>query len=307
MHHDTVIRYALDAPTRSCSARMFELPEPRLRGRARRWLPVAPLPVLVGVAVALAAVVKERGHDRTAIAADAPAEAISRGLSYLRQDPSDVSALIVLDYLQRKYALSAELAFETTHAGTDDDSRLAVWGRFVGTDRLSDEISLGFLTRGAEIEEVVMRALYCDRFALPAAYGGLLQRFAERGGYELTHASLAVKLMRDNGCTVDGIEVPDFEEQLRRRTIDLIHRAPQDRRFEELDVRYEALAILEDFLIHRNVAPSEIARVLAEQQSDGGWRPTADQPSAPHPTVMAIWALLAWTHSEAAEIPFARR
>jgi hypothetical protein len=307
MHQETVIPRVLDSEPRRGSPRMAGFPKPRLGARARRWLPVALILVLAEVMVALVAIVRDRDRDRTAIAAGAPAAAVNRGLLYLRQNPSDVSALIVLDYLQRKYALPAEFAFEMTHAGGVDDPRLAVWGRFVGTDRLTDEVALGSLTTEMGIEEVVMHALYCDRFLLPSTYGGLLQRFADRGDYELTHAALAMKLVRDNRCTLDGIVVSLFEERLRRRTAELIQRAPQDRRFEELDVRYEALAILQDFLGHRDISSSEIARLLEEQQSDGGWRPEADLPSAPHSTVMAVWALLVWAHPETAEVHFARR
>lgn len=236
-----------------------------------------------------------------------PAQAIERGLSYLRRHPSDVSALIVLDYLQRRYALPAGLAFEATRPPGADDPRFTVWGRFVGRDRLVDDRALGALGPSAGIEEIVMHALYCDRFPLPASYGGLLRDLAERGGYELTHAVLALKLARDHGCALDGFALAQFEERARRRLRVLIERTPEDTRFEDLDVRYEALAILQDFLVDREVSLPTIARLLAEQQPDGGWRPAADQPSAPHPTVMAVWALLTSVHPGAAEIPFARR
>jgi hypothetical protein len=273
-----------------------------LRVCARRWLVVPVLAALIGAAV-------ERGTDRGRITVErgAAAQAIQHGLAYLRSNPHDVSALIVLDYLQRAYELPADLAFETTRTGAGDEPRLLMWGRFVGDDRLTDAAALGALTADAGIEEMVMHALYCDRFLLPATYGELLQRFAKRGDYELTHAALAVKLIRDHGCSLQGIDLAAFEDKLRQRSVELVKREAGDARFEERDVRYEALAILQDFLEHRTISSSEIAGLLAEQQADGGWRPQADQPSAPHPTVMAVWALLAWTHTEVRGCRFARR
>jgi hypothetical protein len=87
----------------------------------------------------------------------------------------------------------------------------------------------------------------------------------------------------------------------------LLERRPANPKYEELDVRYEALALLEDVSGDRGVSDAELARVLAEQQSDGGWRAEADHESRLHPTVLALWALLARLHPDAAREPFARR
>jgi hypothetical protein len=259
------------------------------------------------LAIGCAAIACAPERDDPPIAAGVPAQAIRRGLAYLGAHRADVSALIVLDYLQRKYALPAEFGFETMHGGEADDARLVVWGRFVGDDRLNGVARLGGLTAESGIEPIVMHALYCDRFGLPATYGVLLQRLAERGDYELTHAALAAKLIRDHGCPVAGIDLADFAQQVRRQLRGVVRRVPPDRRFEALDVRYEAIAILQDFLADHARSPSAITRLLAEQQPDGGWRPATDLGSAPHPTVMAVWALLGWVHPEVAEHHFARR
>jgi hypothetical protein len=234
------------------------------------------------------------------------AAAIQRALAYLRHNHSDVSAAIVLDYLQRKYALPSDLAFAGMHVASATDARLRVWGRLVGQDQLHDPTALG--TWGAElsIDDVVMRALYCDKFQLPADYAKALQRFAKRGGYELTHAALALRLLHDNGCTLVSGDARSLWEQTRIGMLVLLSRTSADPRFEELDVRYEALAFLQDFLLERNLPEGHFDRLLAEQQPDGGWRPQTDQPSRPHPTVLALWALLAHAQAGAPEAAFAR-
>jgi hypothetical protein len=261
-------------------------------------------------ALALAAGIAAWAHsDEPApeLAPGAAGIAIARGLAYLRSDPSDLSARIVLDYLQRKYALPADLAYDATPRSDEEDRRLRVWGRFVGADQHPEEAALGELPddgAAPAIEAMVMHALYCDRFALPAAYGELIARLAVAGDYELTHAVLAMKLAADRGCAV-RVQGAARPADLARRTRALVSRPPGDPRFEPLDVRYEALAVLEDFLADGG-PPGAIARLVAEQQPDGGWRPSADQASAPHPTVMAVWALLAWTRPGAPEVAFAR-
>jgi hypothetical protein len=232
-------------------------------------------------------------------------EAIHKGLRYLLRERTDLSALIVLDYLQRRYGLGAEFAFENTYKSGLDADKLRTWGRFVGMTTAVNEASLGSLDNPG-IEELVMHALYCDRFPLPASYDGLLNRFIEQGGYELTHAVLALKLVRDHGCAVGSSAVADPERRLVSALHALLLRAPAEPRFEELDVRYEALAVLLDFLNDQDLPAQALARVRAEQQSDGGFPAAADQPSSPHPTVMAVWALLGESRRSAAPVPFAR-
>jgi hypothetical protein len=267
-----------------------------------RW--TVALTLAGGIAIAAWARAGDPALDLAPGAAEA---AIARGLAYLRADPSDLSARIVLDYLQRKYALPADLAFDAARTD-EDDRKLHVWGRFVGADAHPEPVALGaFSDDGAVpvIETIVMHALYCDRFVLPPAYGELIARLAVGGDYELTHAVLAMKLAGDRGCAVSvaGAARP---AELARRTRALALRPTGDPRFEPLDIRYEALAVLEDFLADHSVPSTAIARLVAEQQPDGGWRPSADQSSAPHPTVMAVWALLAWTRPGNSEVAFAR-
>jgi hypothetical protein len=233
--------------------------------------------------------------------------AVARGLAYLRRDRSDLSALVVLDYLQRRYALAGDLAFvETRGPGEDDDARLRTWGRLVGLERRLAPNALGPLAGAASVEDVVMHALYCDRVPLPPTFVDFLRAFAERGDYELTHAPLALALARDNGCPLDEAAVVALEARLRAQLRALIGRPRGDRRFEPLDVRYEALAVLEDLLSARDVPDAWLADLVSEQQPDGGWRPAPDGSSRPHPTVLAVWALLARRHPDAPRIHFAR-
>jgi hypothetical protein len=228
---------------------------------------------------------------------------IDRGLAFLARDRSDLSALVVLDYLQRKYSLTRGFAFEQTFRGGDDGLRH--WGRFVGRAQARQEATLAPLSADPSVEEVVERALNCDVAPTPPTFFALLDRFAARGDYEATHAALAAKLARDNGCETSAA-ADALDNRLRERLRAIVERQPRDRRFEQLDVGYEALAMLEDFLGDRAEPASVFAKVAREQNEDGGWRPAPDQNSRPHPTVLAVWALLARAHPEAARVRFAR-
>jgi hypothetical protein len=235
---------------------------------------------------------------------------IERGLAYLRGQRADPSALIVLDYLRRKYGLAADLAFERTFGDRRDARDLGAWGRFVGLRTAAqlhdDSLSLEPWPNEPSVEAMVVHALYCDVVPPPSSFATALERFAAKGSYELTHAVLADKLVRDNGCSVDRLALDAAQDHFRARLLRFIMTPPSEARFAGLDVRYEALAVLEDLL--RTKAPREaIEGVLVEQQADGGWRPAPDQPSGPHPTVLAVWSLLARLHPNAPPTTFARR
>jgi hypothetical protein len=236
-----------------------------------------------------------------------PAGPVERGLAYLGRHKSDPSALIVLDYLQRKYGLSPDLAFARTYDGKPRNDDLRFWGRLAGLDAPLDERTWASLPARPAIDQVVVGALYCDTFALPPQYGRRLGSFVDQGGYALTHASLALKLLDDNGCALDPADAGDVRERVRRGLWRLVGARARDPRYEELDVRYEALALLLDFHGERSLGDGPATTLLAEQQPDGGWKPAADRPSHPHPTVLAVWALLARAHSDAPAIGFARR
>jgi hypothetical protein len=237
------------------------------------------------------------------------ARAIDRGLSYLRSDRSDPSALVVLDYLQRKYALGSDLSYENMAHGHGE--ALGTWARFVGGDPPVNEDMLGSLQGRPGTETFVNHALYCDRFPLPSDFGVLLRRYVMDGayeGYEQTHASLTLKLIRDNGCRL-GMDEADLRGIVWRGLLDVLDgdgEAPLSQAARR-DVRYEALAFLQDFAGNRDVEEARFSNVLSEQRADGGWGPEVDRPSKPHPTVLAVWALLAHAHSNTPEVPFARR
>lgn len=284
------------------------------RTRATLWLPGMVLLLVGAIRLPWTAAMSKRGHDENGSSDHERAKlvAVERGLAYARQhrvirSSSDLSALIVLDYLQRKYALPNDLAFPAPIGDAVGAEKVQLWGRFVGEQRRTDVVALGALTETPSIEELVMHALYCDEVRLPVFYGDLLERFADHGGYELTHASLALKILRDNGCRLQEGRQLTLEDLFRRRMLTLIDGVPQDPQYEELDVRYEALALLQDFLGVTNLPDTQLAKLLAGQQPDGGWRPQADQTSGLHPTILAIWALLARTHPSAPAISFARR
>lgn len=230
-------------------------------------------------------------------------EAIGRGLSFLLRDRSDPSALIALDYLQRKYDLPGNLTFEQTAPQSLES--LGRWRRFLDKNSPVDEHYFAADDLRAETEQLVMRALYCDSVQLAAGYGAILKEYLIGGhyeGYELTHTAFILKFLQDNNCPFDPELGNEIRQETRCRLLEFLTR-PQVRP----DARYEALAVLQDLLLDRTLPDQHFVALLSDQRPDGGWAPLKTLPSAPHPTVLAVWALLAREHPNTTRIPFARR
>ena len=179
---------------------------------------------------------------------------------------------------------------------------LGPWRRFIehGTRRTSLEP----LSDRPTTEAVIARALHCDQTPVPANFGSLLERYATGGGYEgyeVTHAALALKLLADNGCSLSPADARSVRSSVELGLIDLV-RAWSSRR----DVVYEALAIGQDLAGIRSLGDDVFSTLVAEQLPDGGWAPRQGSASAPHPTALAIWALLARLRPNADATPFAR-
>ncbi len=227
-----------------------------------------------------------------------------RNRSHL-QATSDLSAIIVLDYLQRKYALPPDLAFENSYDGAAYADKLRTWGRFVGEQAPIEEASLGSLEGNPGIEELVVHALYCDEFTLAAGYAALLVRFAERGGYDLTHAALSLRILRENGCSIPGLP-GDVEEQFASGDARPPRAPSAGSTVRRARCPLRSPRALAGLVRGEAASDEQFARILAEEQPDGGWKAEADHPSRLHPTVLALWALLAHTHADAPETTFAR-
>jgi hypothetical protein len=175
-----------------------------------------------------------------------------------------------------------------------------LFGRLVGRGLEGDSSLADRLRATQGTDAFVGRALYCDIEPLPPEYRETLERSVLRGGYELTHVSLALKLARDNGCHISG------ELEVRQHAVErmrVLIRSASTELAQERDVRYEAMALMGDFEKER-FDDEVVARLMREQQADGGWKPAADGPSHPHSTMVALWALLAHSYSGAAEVPF---
>ncbi|MES2970905.1 MAG: hypothetical protein V4702_01115 [Patescibacteria group bacterium] len=232
--------------------------------------------------------------------------AVSRGLEYLRNNESKVSPLqwLMLDYLQRKFELDTYFSAATKTIKPPetepDASDFRIHSRIAYPDKLVDSLPLD---GASPMRQMMMAATHCDRIPLPQHFDELLRKNIEAGGYDLTHVAYSLERMQENGCPLPDKQDKQIREQVAGRIAALVT-APNT----SPDLRYEAITFLMHMRRRDLVKPEWIDQIVAEQQSDGGWKVTKNaQASNDHATFLAVWGILEYSHSDARSEPVLRR
>ena len=217
-------------------------------------------------------------------------QAVTRAIDFLK-DTDVPDALLMLNVMHRRFGI-AEFAdalqrYDQILAEAPPEApvmrlfrRIAVHENFIeATDLDAVTFDVDFLT---------IPALYCDRLGLPGDYVLQLTRAASSGEYMLTHALLAWIWIQENGFK---LQLPKgFVEDLYRANAELI-----DDNAVVTDLELEAAAFL--YLAGQGTLVDDafVKRVIAVQNTDGGWLNASDAPedaSHWHPTVVGLLLLL---------------
>lgn len=227
---------------------------------------------------------------------------IGRGLSWLQQPSADVKPFqwLLINYLQRKFALDPALSAsrELPPQTEGEAARYQVYHRIIAPNDLPSSLPLA---DEAPVDQMVMMAMHCDHIALPAHFDQLVSRSIAAGGYSLTHAALSLQRLRENGCSLPGDQI----NKLRQRATTSIAATVGDKG-PQSDWGYEAVALLFDSGRRDLVRPSWIAQIAQQQQADGHWGGSVGTNGNDHTTVLALWAVLAFTHPNAPNEPMLR-
>lgn len=136
---------------------------------------------------------------------------------------------------------------------------------------------------------VIAPASQCDRVPLDDDHLEALRTLAAGGGYDTTHAGLAIGFMGELGCPVP----PDVRSTvLDGMATELAAAAASDDPPTDLAAEQSAM-------LHYLGAPERIpvnwnGRLVDAQRDDGGWGPPKT-PSTWHMTLLALWTLAAST------------
>ena len=225
------------------------------------------------------------------------ASPIRRALEFIydNREKTAPTNLMLLDFLQRKFDLEPRLAFRNTYTrqgSAEDKALVAIYGRLIDAEAPSP----------GEVEEAPafirndLRALYCKKSRLPEDFLDRLERQSERGGYDLTHAALALQWACEQHYE---FEDERKVEQLQARLVERLRRLVQKEGC-TTDHALEAMAYLH--YMGKPVPAAWTETVVKAQQPDGGFSgtsPETDTASDPHSTLLGAWVLLEAEYPEA--------
>ncbi len=204
--------------------------------------------------------------------------------SSARLDAADPYTLVVFDFVHRRYAI-AEFADARALARSgvaDADPAAEPELRLVRPDVRVNAAQL--VEPDAHAPSVLVRgALACDEPGTPAGFEARLDAAIAAGGYDLTHAAVAIGIEVDLGCAPTG------GDELRARIVDaLATQASADTRVD--DVAIERLAMLEYLGARERIPAERVTALIAAQRADGSF-PADDTAAALHATVLATWVI----------------
>ena len=130
-------------------------------------------------------------------------------------------------------------------------------------------------------DKVIATAIYCDFYGLPKDFFTSVNDMAYEGGYTLTHATMALMILKQHNCKYDtvafkrelGVQVPKLENLI---TI----KGP------ESNEGIEGIVMLYISGNGHLVKKEWLAKVIATQQPNGTWNANE------RTTIFGLWALL---------------
>jgi hypothetical protein len=218
-------------------------------------------------------------------------QAIPKAEAYLlkNKDTMDPTLRLILDFLQRKFDINNQFSGQVNHIETNADDPLAqnelkAIARIAYKDTLSNELGPNPSTTAI--------AANCDHIPLPADMSSLLQQEINRGTYDLTHAFLAMQFMKELDCTFSNSDA--LREQAITGMLSILNTEKS-----KLDLRYQSMAFLLYAGKLTSIDPTWIDQIFTAQHSDGGWSLDQKDPKSDNfATVLAMWALLEYNHSD---------
>ncbi|MBX7160670.1 MAG: hypothetical protein K1X95_10300 [Acidimicrobiia bacterium] len=234
-------------------------------------------------------------------------DAAARGDAWLLSQGTNLPAYVplLLDLLRRRFGLDvpaavAGLVSESAAAG-ESAPAMRVFSRLVDPSVSISSSDLAAVTD--EIDRITAPALACDQVGLPDGYLDLLERAVALGGYERTHAVLALQWLRENRC----IDEAEAAGRSQRWADDLVRTVEDERAGGDAagDLAIEAMAMLAYTGHADRIEQAWIDAVLAAQHPDGSWPQGGSRPDpAPHATVLAVWLLSELGNPDAPSIPW---
>ena len=225
-------------------------------------------------------------------------KAVKCGLTYLTKNdnptPTTIFALRYINdcFLGKQDSIDKFIKRYIKKTASDNESvsfmRLLLPGNFLDTQNIS---------RWSFLDKITLAALYCDLFPVPDNYLRKLNSYADTSDiYLITHCSLALQFLHENKCfSSENSEYKELHTRLIKKTTVFL-----DSTETVNDPYVESVMMLSYVGVRGNIRESYIQKILKAQLPDGGWSRNKIKnyiKSDDHTTVLAVWALSAYSNS----------
>ena len=139
--------------------------------------------------------------------------------------------------------------------------------------------------------DVMIRALYCDKRQIPAESLKRMFSIEQAEKYDLTHYLWAMQILKDRSCSIPaGYDINALMQKAAERIV-----VEEDRDTIYGDLFAERIAFLEYMGFENLVRPEWYDKLVSIQQPSGGWSNPGllswEHDPNPHITSLAVWAL----------------
>lgn len=234
--------------------------------------------------------------------------AADRGVRWLAAQGSALPPYVglLLDYMHRRFGTvvppeAAASARTAAAAGGETGAQMRVYLRLLDPAVVITAPGLAGLSD--EVDRITGPALACDQVTLPAGYGEMLQRAVDLGGYERTHAVLALQWLREQNCIPDD-EAAGLADRWADNLVETVERERSNGNGSS-DLAIEAMAMLA-YTGHADRIEGGWVTAVLDAQNDGGSWPHggSGQVESPHATVLAAWLLSQLAHPDTPQKPW---
>lgn len=222
----------------------------------------------------------------------------------------ELSSAFFIDFLARRNNLEAHFLFENIRTGLRLDSfkfrrQENTVRKFMRLVDANAEVPTEIIAFYHEPENRLEELANMERMMLGALHDEFYDDFwpiafqlqLEEGEFGLTHAAVSYQWMKELGK-----ELPLAKKGLKKVKRELKKLIRKSK--ENLDLHFEAMAILHYLFPNTAYKKSQINRLVQFQEDDGGWSIMADHNySSDHTTMLAVWNLLNYLEPEKKHFP----
>ncbi|OFY87615.1 MAG: hypothetical protein A3F72_13545 [Bacteroidetes bacterium RIFCSPLOWO2_12_FULL_35_15] len=220
---------------------------------------------------------------------DSIKKAIDKSVNFFKnKDKIDAQSYLILDYLIRKYEIPLSIDKSKVKNAFNENGLNSSFDFFYGIIEPEAIKTVVPDTFNNPMEQSLIRALLCKEKPVDEKFLDFLEAQINSGGYQLTHAVIALIWLRENQCIINEKRT----KGMINTSINLLLELAKKERY-NTDIGIEAMAVLCYSGNYKKIKPFMISEVLKVQKANGSWAHSPETTiTDEHTTILAFWLLL---------------